>query len=229
MKKLFSLFILISASFTLAFSQDCTLYIPNKVGTELHYEMKNAKGKTTGIYIQKLISVKESGGETSFELLQTHLDPKDSGKIIIQDTLRFRCKDNVFYIDMEKYLDQQQMEGFKNMEVKINTEDLLYPSKLYAGLELPDGSISLEISGGLMNMTTHIVNRKVEAYENISTGAGTFKCYKISEDVKNKMGFIKVQLHNVVWMVKDIGTIRSETYNKKGKLDAVTELVKIVR
>jgi hypothetical protein len=229
MKKIINLFIALLFVSTSAFSQDCTIYIPSNVGTELHYEMKNGKGKITGLYTQKMISVKESGGETIFELLQTHMDPKDSNKIIIQDTISFRCKGNVFYIDMEKYLNQKQMEGFKDMEVKITTEDLIYPSKLYAGLELNDGSIALEIGSGIMNMTTNIVNRKVEAIEDVTTTAGTFKCYKISEDVKSKMGFINVQMQNVAWIVKDIGTIRSESYNKKGKLNSTTELIKIVR
>eukprot|EP01029_Cantina_marsupialis_P027306 TRINITY_DN7596_c0_g4_i1.p1 TRINITY_DN7596_c0_g4~~TRINITY_DN7596_c0_g4_i1.p1 ORF type:complete len:192 (-),score=16.03 TRINITY_DN7596_c0_g4_i1:305-880(-) len=191
--------------------------------------MTNAKGKIQGIYSQKMISIKENGGETIYEMLQTHKDPKDPNKIIIKDTISFRCKENVFYIDMEKYLNQKQMEGFKGMEVKITTDDLIYPPNLSPGMTLKDGSISIEIGNGIMNMTTNILNRKVDALENITTAAGTFKCYKISEDVQSKMGFIKVQLHNVAWIVKDIGTIRSESYNKKGKLDTVTELVKIVK
>ena len=176
-----------------------------------------------------MISIKNNGGETIYDLLQTHRDPKKSEEIILQDTISFRCKDNVFYIDMEKYLNQKQMEGFKGMEIKITTDDLIYPSNLSPGMTLKDGSISLEIGSGLMNITIHIINRKVEAHENITTPAGTFKCYKISEDVKSKMGFVKVQLHNVVWIVKDIGTIRNESYNKKGKLTGVNELIKIVK
>ena len=229
MKNLVILSVLMAFFSNNVISQDCTIYIPSEVGTELHYEMKNAKGKITGIYTQKMLSIKESGGETTFEMLQTHMDPKNSRKIVIQDTISFRCKDNVFYIDMEKYLNQKQMEGFKGMEIKIVTDDLIYPPNLSPGMTLNDGSISLEIGTGTMNMTTDIINRKVVAHENITTPAGTFKCFKISEDVKSKMGFIKIQMQNVIWIVKDIGTIRSETYNKKGKLNSTTELIKIVK
>ncbi|MBN2595677.1 hypothetical protein [Labilibaculum sp.] len=231
MKKLISLIFLIGLTSMLAFSQECTLYIPNQVGTELHYQITNAKGKVDGIYTQKMISVKEKGGETIFELLQTFMDPKSPEKVITQDTIIFRCKDNIFYIDMEKYLNQKQMEGFKDMEVKITTEDLIYPPKLYPGLALNDGSISLEVGAGMinMNMTTNIVNRKVEALEDVTTPAGTFTCYKISEDVKSKIGFVNVELHNIAWIVKDIGTIRSKSFDKKGKPSSTTELVKIVR
>lgn len=229
MKKALCLFVLVIFFSLNAFSQDCTIFIPGDVGTELHYEIKNAKGKLQSTYSQKIISIKENGNETVFELLQTHKDPKDSEKIIIQDTISFRCKGNEFYIDMEKYLNQKQMEGFKNMEVKLSTDDLMYPSKLSPGMELKDGSISLEIGNGLMNMKTEIINRKVEALEKITTPAGSFECYRIREEVKSKMGFIKVNMSNVAWIIQDIGTIRSQSFNKKGKLDSVTELVKIIR
>lgn len=147
----------------------------------------------------------------------------------MQDTIGFRCKGNEFYIDMEKYLNQKQLEGFKNMEIKLTTDDLMYPSKLSPGMNLKDGSISIEVGNGIMNMTTNIVNRKVEAREEITTPAGNFDCYKVSENVQSKVGFIKVNMSNVTWIIQDIGTIRSESYNKRGKLDTVTELVKIVR
>ena len=229
MKKYLSLFVLIIFFSLNALSQDCTIFIPGDVGTELHYEIKNAKGKLQASFSQKIISIKENAGETVFEMLQTHKDPKDSENIIMQDTIGFRCKGNEFYIDMEKYLNQKQMEGFKNMEIKLTSDDLMYPSKLSPGMDLKDGSITLEVGGGLMNMTTSIINRKVEAREKITTPAGSFECYKISEDVKSKVGFIKVNMSNVTWIIQDIGTMRSESYNKRGKLDTVTELIKIVR
>jgi hypothetical protein len=43
----------------------------------------------------------------------------------------------------------------------------------------------------------------------------------------NKTGFITIQFHTIEWVTEGVGTIRSETYNKKGKLQAVKELVEI--
>lgn len=231
MKKLVATLILMVLINSSIIAQDCTLYIPSDVGTELFYQTTNDKGKIEGTYTQKMISVQKIDGQTVFELLQTFMDPKSPESILIQDTIRFRCKGNVFYIDMEKYLDQKQMDAFKGMEVKITTEDLIYPSKLSPGLILNDGFIKMEVQTGMMNMTmlTNIVNRKVEAREEVTTSAGNFTCYKISEDIQSKMGFVNMQRHNVSWIVEDIGTIRSESYNKKGKLDGITELIKIVR
>jgi hypothetical protein len=231
MKKILSLLITLTLSTTFAFPQDCTLYIPSKVGTELHYQITNGKGKIEGKYIHKMISKTESGDQTTFEMLQTFMDPKSPDTILMQDTIRFRCKDNVFYIDMDKYLNQNQMEAFEGMEIKVVSDDLMYPPKLSPGMKLKDGSIRIEMVGGMMNMTmtTNIINRKVEAHETISTPAGDFKCYKVSEDVQSKMAFVKTKIHSVTWIAKDIGTIRSESYNKKGKLNGITELMKIIR
>lgn len=231
MKRISSLLLTLIISTIFVFSQDCNLYIPGTVGTELHYQMTNHKGKIQGKYIHKMISKKESDGQTTFEMLQTFMDPKSPDTILMQDTIRFRCKDNVFYIDMDKYLNQDQMKAFEGMEVKVVSEDLMYPPKLSPGMKLKDGSIRIDIVGGIMkmSMTTNITNRKVEAHETISTPAGDFKCYKVSEDIQSKMAFVKTKIYSVAWIAKDIGTIRSESYNKKGKLDGITELMKIVK
>lgn len=231
MKRILSLLIALALSTTLAISQDCTLYIPGEIGTELHYQITNGKGKVQGKYIHKMISKKESNGQTSFEMLQTFMDPQSPEDILMQDTIHFRCKDNAFYIDMDQFLNKNQMEAFEGMEVKVVSEDLMYPPVLSPGMTLKDGSIKIEMTGGMMNMnmTTNIINRKVEVHETISTPAGDFKCYKVSEDIESKMAFVNTKIHNIAWIAKDIGTIRSESYNKKGKLNEVTLLVKIVK
>jgi hypothetical protein len=57
----------------------------------------------------------------------------------------------------------------------------------------------------------------VEALENMTTPAGTFKCYKIASTIETK-SMISITTHTVEWMAKDVGVVRSENYNKKGKL-----------
>jgi hypothetical protein len=79
-----------------------------------------------------------------------------------------------------------------------------------------------------MAFTTDITNRKVLAIEEITGAAGTFECFKISQDIESKVGFVKVFMSSVFWYAEKIGLIRSEAYNKKGKLQSVTELVNIV-
>ncbi|WP_421921189.1 hypothetical protein [Marinifilum sp.] len=231
MKKILYLILILICTSQFCIAQECTIYIPNTVGTELHYEMTNQKGKVLGSYTQKLLSIKNKDDETIYSMLHTTMDGNSADKILMQDTITFRCKGNEFYIDMDQYLNEKQMEAFQNMEVKVITDDINYPANLSPGQKLKDGSITVSIEGGMMNMsfTTNITNRKVESKENMDTPAGTFKCYKLSEEIQSKTGFVNVTMRNVIWISKDIGTIRSESYNKKGKLTGITQLVKIVK
>jgi hypothetical protein len=78
----------------------------------------------------------------------------------------------------------------------------------------------------MMNMTTKVYNRKVEAIEKVTTEAGTFECYKISYDVFVD-GMIDFNSKGIEWIARDVGAVRSETYNKNGKLTGYTELIKL--
>jgi len=72
-------------------------------------------------------------------------------------------------------------------------------------------------------MNVWITNRKVEAIEDITTPAGTFTCYKISSDVETKM-MMKISIKSVEWYAKNVGTVRTESYNNNGKLTGYTLL-----
>ena len=78
-----------------------------------------------------------------------------------------------------------------------------------------------------VNMTVTTQNRKVEAEEKITTPAGTFDCLKITYDMVSKIGFVKVQGSSVEWYSPGTGTIRSESYNKRGKLTGYSVLEEI--
>ena len=77
-----------------------------------------------------------------------------------------------------------------------------------------------------LNTTTTISNRTVEAVENITTRAGTFKCFKISYDIETK-AVMTFRAKGTEWIAKDIGVIRSENYNKNGKLTGYSELASL--
>ena len=68
-----------------------------------------------------------------------------------------------------------------------------------------------------MNMSVRISNRKVEAQEDITTPAGTFKCFKITYDVDSKVIF-KTQGKGVEWISQQVGTVRTESHDSKGKM-----------
>ena len=90
-------------------------------------------------------------------------------------------------------MNQTQMNAFEGMEIKITTEDLMYPPKRSTGQELKDGSKKIEMIGGMMNMTTHIINRKVEAHESISSLAKALKTERSTLSRKLKRYGIQIK------------------------------------
>lgn len=79
----------------------------------------------------------------------------------------------------------------------------------------------------MMNMSTTIKNRKVEAIENVTTPAGTFKCFKISYDIVTDTFLKKVTSKAVQWYSENVGMVRTESYGQNGKLDSYSVLTGI--
>ena len=51
----------------------------------------------------------------------------------MEKEVEFTCKDGVVEMDMSKYIPEETMESFKNMEVEMEFEALTIPENLEAG------------------------------------------------------------------------------------------------
>jgi hypothetical protein len=200
------------------FAQNCKVYIPSKSGTELVYHNYDKKDKLTGITKTKVTSVKEKGDTTYFHVHQEILD--DNKELILQKEYTFKCSGNKFFLDMENFLNDQQMEAYEDMDMDIEVNETYIPANLEAGQQLDDGSIIVNINTGAATIKseTTVKNRKVMALEDVTVPAGTYKAAKISSTIESKMSFVKTTAKTIAWYTEGIGTVRSETYNKRGKL-----------
>jgi hypothetical protein len=222
-KLFFTLFLTVSIGFA-AFSQDCEAYFPMKEGAYLETRSYDVKDKLQGISRMTVLQKQTAGPRVSVTVDVKSLDDKE--KEVMNTTMEVYCENGIFYIDMKKFLDQQTMESFKDMEVAMESENMEFPSSLQPGQTLKDARITVSASSGgmkLFSMNVWITNRKVEAIEDITTPAGTFSCYKISSDVETKM-MMKISVKSVEWYARNVGTVRSESYNDKGKLTGYTLL-----
>ena len=68
-------------------------------------------------------------------------------------------------------------------------------------------------------------DRKVEKREDITTSAGTFNCIVISQTISTKM-MVRIKASSKECYAENVGMVRSESYNKKGKLLGYSELTK---
>jgi len=205
-------------------AQDCPMYYPDKENTQMEYKQYDKKGGLSGSSVQKITSIKKSAGSIEIAVSSESFDAK--GKSLGTANLKARCEGGVFYVDMSNYLNQQSTDAYKDMEMTVEGGNLEMPSGMKAGDALKDGDLKMSFSSGgmtIMNMSVSITNRKVEAVESLTTPAGTFECYKISYDIATKVG-ITVKMTGVEWYAKGVGMVKSESYNKDGKLQGSTVL-----
>jgi len=210
-------------------SKDCNFYFPTEKGTIVETTYFDKKHKETSKLFQEVLDYSSSNGVTEVKI-QNRVDDPELDSALLQ-TYSLRCENGEFYINMEGYLDKGSLSKYQGMDFEINSEKMTIPSNLSKGQVLDDGSVSVIISNSgmkLMTMTVHVTNRKVEGFEKVTTSAGTFDCVKISFDSEMKMLF-KVKVSGVQWFSKNVGIVKSEDYDKKGKLTGSTEITKITK
>ncbi|MCD4735870.1 MAG: DUF3108 domain-containing protein [Bacteroidales bacterium] len=219
MKKVVIVFTFLFVALFISFAQDCSMYFPVEEGKQIELTQYNAKDKVQGTIKQKILKFEEKESETIIIVLNESYDK--NGKEIGSGEFEMRCKEGVFYMDMKNYLDEKSMEAYDNMEVEITASDLAFPKDIKPGDQLKDASLNIKISGDEMinmGMDVFITDRKVEGTESITTPAGTFDCFRISYKINTKTFIMKIQMSGIEWIAEDIGVVRSESYNKKGKL-----------
>jgi hypothetical protein len=205
-------------------AQDCTIYFPSKPGTEVVMKSYSEKDKVTSTNKSKVVDV--SGNTIKVET--ETFDDKD--KPLMKSEFTVTCKNGEFVMDLSGYLKGVNMDAYKDMDVKVETEDMHMPANLKAGDVLDDGQMTIKVSSKqgfpIMTMTVKVYNRKVEAIENITTPAGSFECSKITYNIDTKVG-LSVKLTGIEWVSKNVGVVRSESYNTKGKLQGYTLLTSL--
>ena len=200
------------------YAQDCVPYYPVKEGIVREMASYDKKDKLTGTTIQTVKEIKTTGNITEWTIGTVSKD--DKGKELSAGDLHMTCEAGIFKMDMRNFVDDETLKAYEDMEVTMDATDLDFPGDLSVGQTLKDGSITIKISSqgmAMMTMIVKIYDRKVEAIEDITTPAGTFSCYKMTSTIESKTMFTIIA-KTTDWMAKNVGSVRSETYDKDGKL-----------
>lgn len=190
------------------------------------YEMTNydKKGKESGRQVTTINSFDETSSGWDASLNFEVYDDKDK-LLYDEENVEMRCEDGKLIMDMTRFIPSESMAAFEDANMTVDVDNMELPAELEVGMMLDGGSIT--ISGDLpMTLSTDVTNRKVEGKETITTKAGSFDCYKISYDIQIKMVMGR-SMHGVEWITKDHGVIKTESYNKNGKLIGSSELTAI--
>lgn len=211
----------------------------NKKDSWLTYTVKSNETKGDTTYVDLAIDM-----EYFYSKEYQEMKSKD---VIIESikTMTFKItKDSIFYdttplnsaiSDMVGNMVKQAGAAASGMKSSIESKVSSFPIKMTAGAKLPDINsltITYNMSMAGMNMsfgiTTREENRIIEKQESITVPAGTFNCYKYSYDSMMSMtGMMagKGDKEKVIeWWNPELGLIKSETYNDKGKLQTMRQL-----
>lgn len=212
MKSLLALYLLLFIAVPVS-AQDCSKYYPFEEGTTFQITNYNKNDKLSGVIDYE---VKESSGETAIFAYEMH---DDKGKLIMSSEYGVTCKDDGISIDFKSLMSPGILEQYKDMEVDISGTDMILPNNLSPGQQLPDAEVLMNVSMAPINMkmTVKIQNRNVEENETMTTAAGTYDCVVITYDHETKMG-VKISGKVKQWFAEEVGMVKSESYNKKGKL-----------
>jgi len=205
------------------------IFFPSKEGTVLVYKTFDKKDKETNMIRYTITHLKVSGNDMDITYQYESIDPKD--KLVYKDEITIHKKGDILYFDMSNFINKAmlQQNGEIPSEVKVTGNNMEMPSNPKPGDVLPDANVEISMIMGFINMkmSANVTNRKVEAIEDITVKAGTFKAYKFSSDINSTAMGIKFKSKSIEWYAKGVGIVKSEQYDKNDKLQSYMELIEL--
>ncbi len=220
----------------------CNPYYTLEKGNEIEYTDFNAKGKKQGRSATTITNVTTAGNVFEYSGTTKMYDKKD--KDITEMQYKMICEDGTLTFDMSKFVmnnsQSQEMEGF---DISLEGDKMELPSDLSKGQKLRDLNFDVKFnfsdtdasnpmaSATLSKMKFTITDRKVEDKLMVSTPAGDFECYKVSYTIVTKMRIMgigkTINSKGVEYFTKGVGYVKSETFDKKGKLIGYSLMTKL--
>ena len=103
--------------------------------------------------------------------------------------------------------------GQGNIDLTATDPELMrIPNKLAVGYKLPLGEMIVDLGGFRVKST--ITENEVIDREEITTPAGTFKCYVVKQTSEGRVMGIKSETTIKTWYARGIGVVKQETYSK---------------
>lgn len=202
------------------------LFTQGTTWTTTNYD---AKGKITGHIDCKTDKATVGTESTVADISGKFFD--DKGKESGSATYTVTCKNGEFTMDMRNFVTPEMKSQARDMDIKIEGDNIQYPSTMKAGDALPGGTMTMTMSKDGQVMSTSVItikDRKCEAVENKTTSAGTWECYKITStqeiSIKTAMMTIPVKpRQSTEWFSYKVGNVRTES-SKDGKVESYSEL-----
>jgi len=214
----------------LGVAQSCSQFINAVNGKKLVYNNMDPKGNNLN-----QVTYTSTKKDASTVIVHSEITDKRAQPVGGGDS-EITCTGNTLNVDMKSFIPPASARQFNKMQIQADGKYLMYPLELKAGQALPDGSADINVNseggGHFAEIFIDITNRKVEQQETLNISSGDFDCFRITYDIAVKakiMGIgIPVKMHVTEWFSPKLGrTVKSESYNKNGKLMGTMQLASI--
>lgn len=203
-------------------------------GTETVYQLQDAKGKALGTIRNRVVKLdseqnKKQTITTTTALLKSGRYDDKNRLLNLQD-LTFRCRQDTSFTDGTSELEAARLKSFRDRIFTYAPVPLAWPNQPTVGSELPSGGITVQVSSSAVDIAkvySTVQKRKiVSGPESVTTPAGTFQCYKVESEHENatapRADVVMRTMQRVVdYYAPNVGIVKTEVYDKKGKLAEV--------
>lgn len=197
-------------------SQDCSSMYPLTEGLNFTTEHYDKKGKLTGKAINKVTAVNNlATGTVEASLSVTMLDKKGNEDLV--SDFDVTCFDGNFTMSMEAFLPQGQTAAMGEITVTGEGGAMDYPSNLSVGQSFDDGTITISVNDGMINMTMQVYDRKITGKETVVTAMGEYSCFVMEYYTSLDMTIMTMKGKTVQYLYPGLGMVKTETFDKNGK------------
>lgn len=196
------------------------VFFPVKEGTTLVYASLNAKGNVESYTRQTVSKVEGNASDMLISYLVQPLDKKQKPVDNTSANYAIKVRNGVIEYDMKSFT-TPETAGV----IEVEGDKLRLPSSISPGDKLDDVNFTLTIKVGFKIVTTiSFTEQECLAVENVTVPAGEFKCVKLTQTSSVTALRRTVATKILSWYAPGIGTVKTETYNDKGKLQSAVVL-----
>lgn len=207
-------------------SNSCSKYYSTVKGAKFTYTNYNRNDKKEGAISLEVVKVENKGDKTEARMKMRLLNKK--GKETNTMEYGFTCEGDMVKIDYKSLMPADMINQMGSTgQVKFSGTDIELPNDLKVGQELADARVNMNIDMGVTSMSFNVetLDRKIERKEKITTSAGTFDCFLLTENHVLTMPMGGDQnSKSETWIAEGIGMVKQVTYGKHGDVALTSEL-----
>ena len=192
-----------------------------KEGVKLTFADLDKKGKPTAHSVNEITKLEgEAPFNCTVEYTVSLLDDKKNplGIEMVQSS---SIRNGIVTFDENSFAGQL----LQGMEVKISGTLFRLPSNAKVGDTFEDYSVLINMGG--IKSTAHVTNIRITAEETLTIDGVDIECVVVENNTASKAIGIKSEGTQKIWYGRGYGAVRTETYDKKGKILTTNALVEI--